>query len=265
MAPLRPDDLEQRYNFPPDDGATQSIGIAEFGIPQHSGTVVVPAYFPDDVAAFCTAHGRPTPTVTTVAVNLAPLTPAQFHALPHAMAKKALGETSEVMIDVELVAALCPRAKISVYFAGWDQKGWVDLLDQVTAARPVVLSISYGLAEDSPHWAAAALQAINEALQVAAMAGITICVSSGDDGSGSDMPDTRAHVVFPGSSPFVLAVGGTHADRPRRLGVGGGMVGNPRPAATQWIGRRHRRWREWIIRAAGVADRDHRVTQPRQY
>lgn len=208
-APLRPADLEERYNFPPGDAAMQSIGIAEFGIPQHTGTVVVPAYFPDDVAAFCAAQGRPTPKVTTVAVNLAPLSVAQYHALPHAMAKQVLDETSEVMMDVEIIAALCPAANISVYFAGWDQKGWVDLLEKVIAARPVVLSISYGLAEDSPHWAAAALQAINDTLQIAAMAGITICVCTGDDGSGCNMSDTRAHVEFPGSSPFVLAVGGT--------------------------------------------------------
>ena len=207
-APLRPADLEDRYNFPPGTAASQKIAIAEFGIP-HSGTVTVPAYFPDDVAAFCKAQGRATPKVETVAVNLAPLTMAQYQALPHAMAKQVLGETSEVMMDVQIVAALCPEADISVYFAGWDQKGWVDLLEKVIASRPVVLSISYGLAEDSPHWAAAALQAINDGLQVAAMAGITICACSGDDGSGSNMPDTRAHVQFPSSSPFVLAVGGT--------------------------------------------------------
>ena len=149
------------------------------------------------------------PQLTTVPINLAPLTLAQYHRLPHAAAKQVLAATSEVMMDIEIVAALCPEAEISVYYAGWDQKGWVDLLEQVTADRPVALSISYGLAEDSPLWAAAARQAINEALQVAAMAGITICVSAGDDGSGCDMPDTRAHVEFPGSSPFVLAVGGT--------------------------------------------------------
>jgi kumamolisin len=208
-APVRPADLEERYNFPPGDAASQNIAIAEFGIPQHTGTMVVPAYFADDVAAFCAAQGRPTPVVSTVAVNLAPLSMAQYHALPHAMAKKVLGETTEVMMDVEIIAALCPAASISVYYAGWDQKGWVDLLEKVIAARPVVLSISYALAEDSPHWAASALQAIDAVLQVAAMAGITICACSGDDGSGCDMPDTRAHVEFPASSPFVLAVGGT--------------------------------------------------------
>ena len=226
-APLRPADLEERYNFPPGDAAAQSIGIAEFGIPQHTGTVVVPAYFPDDVAAFCTAQGRATPKVMTVAVNLAPLTSAQYHALPHTMAKQVLDETSEVMMDVEIIAALCPAANISLYFTGWDQKGWVDLLDKVTAARPVVLSISYGLAEDLPHWAAAALQAINEALQIAAMAGITICASSGDDGSGCDMPDTRAHVEFPASSSVRPCGWRYHAAWPRCGAVRSGVVEAP--------------------------------------
>jgi kumamolisin len=113
------------------------------------------------------------------------------------------------MMDIEIIAALCPAGEISVYYASWDQKGWADLLDQVIADRPVSLSISYGLAEDSPDWAQNALQAINSGLQAASMMGITVCVSSGDDGSGCDMPDTRVHVAFPGSSPFVLSVGGT--------------------------------------------------------
>jgi kumamolisin len=147
--------------------------------------------------------------VKTVAVNLSPLTPEQFQALPPQVGNLVLEETGEVMMDVEIVAALCPAASISTYYASFDQKGWLDLLEKVTADRPVALSVSYGLAEDSPDWEPAALQLINDALQAASMVGITVCVSAGDDGSGCNMPDTRAHVEFPGSSPFVLSVGGT--------------------------------------------------------
>ena len=46
-------------------------------------------------------------------------------------------------------------------------------------------------------------------LNAARLLGITICVSSGDDGSGDELGDGQAHVDFPGSSPFVLSVGGT--------------------------------------------------------
>ena len=202
-------DLETRYNFPPGDCAGQKIAIAEFGSPLKSGPVLPPAYFPEDVAAFCKAQGRAVPNIRTVPVNLAPLTAAQLHTLPAEIADAVLEEAGEVMLDVEIVAGLCPAADISVYYASWDQKGWIDLIERVTADQPAVLSISYGLAEDSPDWEPAALQAINTALQAAAMAGITVCVSTGDDGSGCGMPDSLAHVEFPASSPFVLAVGGT--------------------------------------------------------
>ena len=38
-----------------------------------------------------------------------------------------LDNTGEVMMDVQIVAGLCPAAKLSVYFAKDSQKGWVDL------------------------------------------------------------------------------------------------------------------------------------------
>jgi kumamolisin len=207
--PLGPADLETHYNFPPGDGAHQKIAIAEFGAPLQSGSFLPPAFLPEDVAAFCQSQKRPVPTVTTVPVNLAPLTLDQLKSLPAQAANAVLDETGEVMMDVEIVATLCSGADISVYYATFDQKGWLDLVERVTADQPVALSVSYGLAEDSPEWEPAALQSINQALQAAALAGITVCVSSGDDGTNCDMPDSRAHVEFPGCSPFVLSVGGT--------------------------------------------------------
>lgn len=207
--PLGPGDLETHYNFPPGDGAHQKVAIAEFGAPLQSGSFLPPAFLPEDVAAFCQSQKRPVPTVTTVPVNLAPLTLDQLKSLPAQAANAVLDETGEVMMDVEIVATLCSGADISVYYATFDQKGWLDLVERVTADQPVALSVSYGLAEDSPEWEPAALESINQALQAAALAGITVCVSSGDDGTNCDMPDSRAHVEFPGCSPFVLSVGGT--------------------------------------------------------
>jgi kumamolisin len=83
------------------------------------------------------------------------------------------------------------------------------------------------------------LAAINDRLNAARLQGITICVSSGDDGSGDQIDDGRAHVDFPSSSPFVLGVGGTMLKRSgstikevtwwdtpgRRTGNGGGATG----------------------------------------
>jgi kumamolisin len=50
---------------------------------------------------------------------------------------------------------------------------------------------------------------INDQLKICALGGITVCVASGDDGSGDQVDDGHAHCDFPSSSPYVLAVGGT--------------------------------------------------------
>jgi kumamolisin len=208
-SPLTLADIETHYSFPPGNGANQKIAIAEFGSPLQSGQFLPPAYFPDDLTAFCQQQGRPVPTVNTVPVNLAPLTEAQYQALAGREASQVLDDTREVMMDIQIIAGLCSAADIFVYYATFDQKGSIDLVEKVSGDRPVALSVSYGMAEDSPDWEPAAVQAINKALQAAAMLGITICVSAGDDGSECEIKDNRAHVEFPACSPFVLSVGGT--------------------------------------------------------
>jgi kumamolisin len=197
--PVTPADLEQRYNFPPGDGSGQSIVIAEFG----------GGYFAADVTSYCTKFARPVPNVQGVAIDAPAYTLAQVLALPPMQRREALGDSMEVMMDVEIIAGLCPKANISVFFSTFDQRGWVDLLDQVCAAKPVALSCSWGLAEDDPSWSANAITAINNRLNAARLLGITTCVSSGDDGSGDQVNDGHAHVDFPSSSPHALGVGGT--------------------------------------------------------
>ncbi|MFC9930974.1 protease pro-enzyme activation domain-containing protein [Streptomyces sp. NPDC127190] len=200
---MTPDDLERLYNFPAGDGEGQKVGIAEFG----------GCYFEDDLRAFCEAHNRPVPRAEVVPLNLdPPRSLQQLRQLPPMEQQFAFEAAGEVMMDVQIVAGLCPAAEISVYFATFDQRGWVELLDQVLADRPVSVPISWGLSEDDHGWSPTALREINKRLEGAANAGITVCVASGDDGSGDQIPDGRAHVDFPSSSPFTLAVGGTMAD-----------------------------------------------------
>ena len=199
LKPLSCSDLESRYSFPAGAGEGQQIAIAEFG----------GGYFPDEVQKFCQQQSRSMPSIKIVPVNLKALTPAQINQMPQQDQQDAVAVSVEVMMDIEIVAGLCSKSNISVYFATFDQKGWVDLLDKVIADRPVTLSVSWGAPEDSPDWSAAARDAINERLAAAAVQGITVCISSGDDGSGDELTDGRAHVDFPSCSPFVLSVGGT--------------------------------------------------------
>ena len=79
---------------------------------------------------FCQTNGRALPQIETVSIGATPLTPPQIAALSAEQQGPALGESHEVMMDVEIVASLCPNAKICVYYATFDQKGWIDLLDR---------------------------------------------------------------------------------------------------------------------------------------
>jgi kumamolisin len=201
---LTPDDLERRYEFPPGDAAGQVVAIAEFG----------GAYFADDTAAYCAKYGRPVPQVTPISAGYPLLTKDQIRQLPQREQQQVLGESIEVMMDVEIIAGLCPGAQIPLYFAPFTEQGWVDLLNAVMTAQPmpVALSISWGLAEDAPDWSHSALMEINHRLHAAALMGITVCVASGDDGAGDQIFDGQAHVNYPASSRWVLAVGGTQLD-----------------------------------------------------
>lgn len=199
--PLSPPLIEQRYNFPPGDGTGQSIAIGEFG----------GGYFSDDVAAYCNKYQRPIPTVNAVPVDAPAYTLQQIIALPSKERKIELESSVEVMMDIEIIAGLCPAAKLSVYFANFDQQGWVKLLSAVIASSPppVALSLSWGIAEDNTGWADNAVDEINDRLNALRLLGVTTCVSAGDDGAGDLVPDGKAHVDFPASSPYVLGVGGT--------------------------------------------------------
>jgi kumamolisin len=227
--PFGPSDLEARYNFPDGDGAGQQIVIAEFG----------GGYLANDLALYCQRVGRPQPRVTVTPFGVGvPTTVAEIQALPPDEQNAAQLATLEVSTDVQIVAGLCPAAEIFLYFAPVSQKGVIDLLDALIAgqpADPVAVSISWGFAEDSGQLSAAAVQAIDQKLQQLAMIGVTVCVSAGDDGSGAQMSDGKAHVDFPASSAFTLGVGGTMLadgeevvwwqDPGRRTPAGGGATG----------------------------------------
>ena len=185
-----PAELAVAYDYPDGDGSGQTIGLLEFG----------GGFFADDLAAFGKAAGLASlPTVVPISVDKMP-TNTNDEA------------TGEVMLDVEVLAGICPKATIPVWFSQFTEKGWVDALDAAMhdpKYQPQVLSISWGYAEDVSVWTASAVTQVNEALQEAALMGITVCVAAGDDGSSDGITDGHAHVDFPCSSQYVLAVGGT--------------------------------------------------------
>ena len=120
--------------------------------------------------------------------------------------------TGEVMLDLCIAGAVCPGAKIFMYFTEFTSKGWVDAIHDAVAGKNniSVITISYGNPEQDPNslWTQMGVKLTDQAFEAAAALGITICCSSGDDGS-SDAGGGKAEVDFPASSPNVLAVGGT--------------------------------------------------------
>ncbi len=200
--PLSPTALAQHYNFPPGDGQGRLIGIAELG-----GT-----YFPNDLKLFCEKYGLAEPQVVVVDAGWKPPTPEQLEQLSQEEQEEIVGDSAEVMMDIQIAAGLCPAAKIYVYFGKFTQKGWIDVINKLIQGDPAsvdLLSVSWGLAEDSTGWSKSALKEINLRLQAAARLGVTICAAAGDDGSGDMGEDDGCHVNFPASSPYVLSVGGT--------------------------------------------------------
>ena len=184
------------YNFPASDAAGQCIALLEFG-----GGVD-----DNDMASYFQAINQPAPNVQVIGLDGVSTDP-----------RGDPDSTGEVMLDIEIAGTLAPGAKIAVYFSTFDEKGLVDALSAVIgdmANKPSVISISWGWAENQPFnntvvWSPSAIDHINQSFLAAAQLGISTCVSTGDDGSEAQIQDGLAHVNFPATSPYVLAVGGT--------------------------------------------------------
>ena len=178
------------YQFPA--GATaagQTIGIVELG----------GGYRAADITAYFKTLGQTAPTVSPVSVNKGKNAPSNANSAD-----------GEVMLDIEVSAAVAPGAKIVVYFTSNTDQGFIDAISTAvhdTTNKPSVISISWGGPEST--WTKQSMTALDAACQSAAALGITITVAAGDDGSSDGVTDGKNHVDFPASSPHVLACGGT--------------------------------------------------------
>jgi kumamolisin len=183
-----PVQVAQAYQFPASaTGTGQTIGIIELG----------GGYRQTDLTAYFKSLGLATPAVTTVSVDGGKNSPST-----------ASGADGEVMLDIEVAAAVAAGAKVAVYFAPNTDQGFIDAITTAvhdTTNKPSVISISWGGPESS--WTQQSLTALDAACQSAAALGITITVAAGDNGSSDG--GTGNNVDFPASSPHVLACGGT--------------------------------------------------------
>jgi kumamolisin len=178
------------YQFPATaTAAGQTIGIIELG----------GGFRAADITAYFKTLGQTAPTVSAVSVDKGKNAPSNANSAD-----------GEVMLDIEVAAAVAPGAKIVVYFTPNTDRGFTDAISTAvhdTTNKPSVISISWGGAEST--WTQQSMTALDAACQSAAALGITITVAAGDDGSSDGVTDGKNHVDFPASSPHVLACGGT--------------------------------------------------------
>lgn len=185
-----PVQVAELYGFPENASATgQTIALLELG----------GGYREADIAAYFQSLGLPAPAVTAVSVDKGKNSPGD-----------ANGADGEVMLDIEVSAAVAAGAKIVVYFAPNTDQGFIDAVTTAihdSTNKPNVLSISWGGPESS--WTQQAVTALDQACQAAASLGVTVTVACGDSGSTDGVSGGANHVDFPASSPHVLACGGT--------------------------------------------------------
>ncbi len=186
--PLSASDVVARYRFPDAAGAGQTVGVL-----QMRG-----AFRPDDFAACMLAQGIAAKAPVLKRVDNA----ERAHDVE-------TDKDIESAIDTQIVAQLAPAAQIVIYAAPDDERG---VLDAIRTAifdeeyRPSILSISFGFPEFL--WTPVALALLDELFTAAALLGVSIFCSSGDNGAEMDY-DGKPHVLAPASSPFAHACGGT--------------------------------------------------------
>ncbi len=182
-----PLELAKLYNFPPGDGHGQCIALIELG----------GGFKSKDFQAYAAELGLHAFTVHSVSVD-------------GGRNQTGSDADGEVMLDIEVAAAIAPAAKIVCYFAPNTDRGFIDAIsaavhDQYNNVS--IISISWGGPESS--WTSAAINSMDKVFAEAVAKGITVLVAAGDNGSDDGVGDGKPHADFPASSPNVCGVGGT--------------------------------------------------------
>ncbi len=220
---LRPDQLATAYGL----AAMHARGLRGQG--QRIALVEIDGFSPTDVNGFAACFDLPRLPV----IVHGPLQPAQ-------------GESD---LDLEMLTGAAPGlAGVDVYENQPSAIGILTGLEQAVHDRRghvAAISMSLGLCEAHSAGASGLLQAMDDALGIAAAAGITTVVASGDSGAagcrlgGENYPNDPLSqntlavqsVGFPASSPYALAVGGTSITLNSSNRLTGQVVWNDLPFA----------------------------------
>jgi len=196
--PLTPQQVAQLYDFPPGDGADQTIGIYEMETQDGKA-----GYTVRDLADTMKAFGGGLKVPAPIDVSIDGVTNSGVSD----------GETG---LDITVASAIAQGAQIAVYFTGETSQNIIHALQRMIHPgdgdpQPTVLSISYGWGPDDVSAASFSDQEyaqMNQLFQDAANLSITVLVSSGDSGAFVESK-TLAQTSYPATEPWVIACGGT--------------------------------------------------------
>jgi kumamolisin len=188
-----PREVARLYTFPEGDGSGQAVGIIE----------LAGGFLQSDLTTFYAGLGITGPSVTVVSVDGATNSPDPSNPNPSS-------PDFEVALDMQIAGAIAPGARQILYFVENTQQGFVNVLCEAVhdaVNQPTVISISWGGTESN--YPDQVRDAIEQSFIDAAVLRTTVCASSGDWGSQNGETDGQLHVLFPGSAPHALSVGGT--------------------------------------------------------
>lgn len=171
--------VAKAYNLPAGDGTGVTIGIIELG----------GAFNASDMAR----AGLDGSNVTTVTVG---------KGKPKSDGPN--GADGEVMLDVEVVAAVSPGAKLRIYFASQSDADFLAAIVKATAECQYI-SISWGSAEGD--WDPSSITQFSAAFKAARDKGVIVFAAAGDSGSRDGTKTNQ--VDYPASDPNVVGCGGT--------------------------------------------------------
>lgn len=166
------------------DGSGEAVALIEFS-----------NYHPSDVSVFQSCIGTEVP-LTTVRV---------------AGGTSTVSGADEVTLDVEQVVGAAPDLNHAYVYVAPANGSIAQVVNAIVAAQATthvhVISDSWGLCEAA--MSPAGVEANAHALQLAAVAGISVFAASGDDGSYDCFGFPMLSVDDPASEPWVTGVGGT--------------------------------------------------------
>jgi len=191
-AGFMPSQIAGAYNFAPlyqrgIDGTGQKVALIE-----------IDSFDQADLTLFDATYALPAPHIKQYFIGTKHFRPAK---------------NAETAMDIQWFHALAPGARIQIYYLNnrqSDRASWRSMaraLRQAVAHGAGAISISLGTCPPGPE-----ADVVQSALSTVERAGVSVFVSSGDDGdhpgSISDC-GAKLGVAYPGGDPSVVSVGGT--------------------------------------------------------